>query len=92
MVDRAKREQLGRTDARMNARIALARSVASRIASEYGVGREDDRQVYVQEAAEAIADATVRSAMSKEWFTVHFYIVPLACGTLEYFYKIYVLM
>jgi len=92
LVDRAKREDLGRTDAREGARIALARDIASRVISKYGIGREREESRYVEEAAHLMSDAVIRSAMPKSWYTVRYYLTPFPGEQIENYYRLYVLM
>lgn len=93
LVDRAIREDLGRTDAREATRVALARDLGSRISSEYGFGRSGDEARAVEEAAIAVADATIRGAHPKEWFTERYGVASRPdLPATERYYRIFVLM
>jgi len=92
VVDKAEREDLGRTDARANARVSLARDIATRVSTEYGFSRTSNEARYVEESAYMMSDAVLRGASASEWYTVHYSVVPQPGGTVEYFYRIYVLM
>jgi len=92
VVDKAEREDLGRTDARANARVSLARDIATRVSTEYGFSRTSNDARYIEESAYMMSDAVLRGASASEWYTVHYSVVPQPGGTVEYFYRIYVLM
>jgi len=92
LVDRATREDLARADAKANARIELARDLASRIISRYGFGRDSQEGRYVEEAASMISDAVVRGAHSSEWYTIQYALTPSPGEDVSYYYKVYVLM
>ena len=92
LVDKAKREDLGRADAEADARLRLALDLGSKIRAKYNIGREGNEGRYVEEAADMFSSVTLRGTESLSWFTVHYYIQPQRGGTVAgYLYKIYVL-
>jgi hypothetical protein len=93
VVDRAAREDFARTDARENARVALARDLANRIQAEYGTAREGVETQFVHDVATTVADATVRGAMPAAWYTERYHVQPDPGAPITAaFYKVWVRM